>query len=86
MAMSQPIPTCDVCGGGVSEDERTDAALTLADTMCPSPMTFHRSCFEGAQEMLGNTSDTLNCEAPADDERGQEIERLLDQVFRSRTE
>ena len=39
-----------------------------------------------AQEMLGNTSDTLNCEAPADDERGQEIERLLDQVFRSRTE
>jgi len=80
MPASGPVATCDICGGGVVEEERIDAALTLGGTMCPTPMTFHRSCHEAAQAMLGSASDTLACEAPADDERGREIERLLDQV------
>jgi hypothetical protein len=49
-------------------------------------MTFHRSCYEAAQAMLGSASDTLLCEAPAEDERGREIERLLDQIPSSRSE
>jgi hypothetical protein len=84
--MNQPVPTCDICGGAVPEEERSDAALTLAGAMCPTPMTFHRSCYEAAQVILGSPSDTLLCEAPADDEQGQEIERLLDQVSGGRTE
>ena len=77
---SGPVATCDICGGGVAEEEQIDTALTLGGVMCPTPMTFHRSCYEAAQAMLGGVSDTLFCEAPADDERGREIERLLDQV------
>jgi len=54
--------------------------------MCPTPMTFHRSCYEAAQAMMGSASDTLLCEAPPDDERGREIERLLDQILTSPTD
>jgi hypothetical protein len=86
MPPSQPVATCDICGGGVAEEEQIDAALTLGGTMCPTPMTFHRSCYEAAQVMLGSASDTLLCEAPAEDERGREIERLLDQIPSRRTE
>ena len=80
MPASRPVPTCDICGGGVLEEDQIDAALTLGGVMCPTPMTFHRSCYEAAQAMVGGASDTLLCEAPADDERGREIERLLDQI------
>ena len=80
MPASQPVATCDICGGGVVEEDRVDAALTLGGVMCPTPMTFHRSCHEAAQAMLGNVSDSLFCEAPAEDERGLEIARLLDQI------
>ena len=86
MPASRPVATCDICGGGVVEEEQIDTALTLGGTMCPTPMTFHRSCYEAAQAELGSTSATLLCEAPADDERGQEIERLLDQIPTRRTE
>lgn len=80
MLASGPVATCDICGGGVVEEERVDAALTLGGVMCPTPMTFHRSCHEAAQAMLGSASDSLFCEAPAEDERGLEIARLLDQI------
>jgi hypothetical protein len=86
MPASRPVATCDICGGGVAGEEQLDAALTLGGTMCPTPMTFHRSCYEAAQAMLGRASDTLLCEAPAEDERGREIERLLDQIPSRRTE
>ena len=86
MAASGPVATCDICGGGVVEEEQIHAALTLGGTMCPTPMTFHRSCYEAAQAMMGSTSDTLLCEAPPDDERGREIERLLDQILTSPTD
>ena len=86
MPASRPVATCDICGGGVAGEEQIDAAFTLGGTMCPTPMTFHRSCYEAAQAMLGSASDTLLCEAPAEDERSREIERLLDQIPSSRTE
>jgi hypothetical protein len=82
---NRPVATCDICGAGVVEEEQIDAALTLGGTMCPTPMTFHRSCYEAARARVGSVSDTLLCEAPADDERGREIERLLDQIPASGT-
>lgn len=80
MSANRPVATCDICGGGVLEEEQVDAALTLGGAMCPTPMTFHRCCYDSAQALLGSASDTLSCEAPVDDERGREIEMLLDQI------
>lgn len=82
MPQNRPVATCDICGGGIAEEEQIDAAFTLGGAMCPTPMTFHRSCYEAAGVNLGSVSDTLSCEAPVEDGWAREIEGLLDEVTR----
>lgn len=44
-------PSCDVCGRDVTPDDYYSAELTASGAMCPSPMTFHKACFEAASTM-----------------------------------
>jgi hypothetical protein len=44
--------TCDVCGQVVDDPEDAfRAELTVSGAMCPSPMVFHKACYEKAADM-----------------------------------
>lgn len=44
-------PSCDVCGQEVPPEDYYSAELTASGAMCPSPMTFHKACYEQAASM-----------------------------------
>ncbi len=44
----QPSDLCDVCGGEVPPGEAVKEELSAADAMCPTPMVFHRQCYDQA--------------------------------------
>ena len=47
----KPSELCDVCGGAVPAEEAVKAELSAADAMCPTPMTFHKACYEQASRI-----------------------------------
>jgi hypothetical protein len=44
-------PSCDICGREVAPEDYYTAELTVSGAMCPSPMTFHKACYEAASDM-----------------------------------
>jgi len=42
---------CDVCGQAVPAEVAIKAEVSVAQSMCPSSMTFHPACYEQASEM-----------------------------------
>lgn len=42
---------CDACGQVVPPEEAIKAELTVSGAMCPSPMNFHKECYEKASEL-----------------------------------
>jgi hypothetical protein len=42
---------CDVCGLPVPEEEAFKAEVSCSQSMCPSPMTMHKTCFQQASDM-----------------------------------
>lgn len=50
---------CDVCGRNVTAEDSVKAELSVAGAMCPSPMTFHRSCYEQASVMWQPDPDSI---------------------------
>lgn len=42
---------CDVCGLTVDPAEAIYSEVSVAGAMCPSPMAFHKPCFEAASVM-----------------------------------
>lgn len=43
--------TCEVCGTDVAEGEIVRAELSIGEMMCPTPMSFHRACYEQASNL-----------------------------------
>lgn len=39
---------CEVCGGAVEPQDAVRAELSVGEQMCPTPMTFHKACYERA--------------------------------------
>ena len=50
---------CDVCGRTVTAEDSVKAELSVAGAMCPSPMTFHRACYEQALAMWQPDPDSI---------------------------
>lgn len=42
---------CDVCGLDVPAGEGVSSEVSVAGAMCPTPMAFHKACFEEASKM-----------------------------------
>ncbi|MGH9269279.1 MAG: hypothetical protein ACRD0D_14030 [Acidimicrobiales bacterium] len=47
----QPPQLCDVCGDAVPPEDAHVAELSVSAAMCPTPMTFHKGCYEKASEL-----------------------------------
>jgi hypothetical protein len=62
---------CDVCGQVVAGDEAVRAELSVSGAMCPSPMTFHPSCYEQASVMWQPDPDSYCTVDPLFPETGQ---------------
>lgn len=60
-AFTQPRNVCEVCGGEVSAEDLHRAELTIGDVMCPTPMTFHRACYEQAATVWERPSEDSTC-------------------------
>lgn len=43
--------SCDVCGVEVPPEDAHAEELSVAGAMCPTPMLFHKSCYERASAM-----------------------------------
>ncbi|MGH2767644.1 MAG: hypothetical protein ACRDIF_01630 [Actinomycetota bacterium] len=52
------VETCEVCGGDVTGDA-VRADLSIGEMMCPTPMTFHRACYEQASELWKPDPDSI---------------------------
>jgi hypothetical protein len=62
---------CDACGQVVPAGEGVQAELTVSGAMCPSPMNFHKECYEKASELWHPDPDSY-CEVdPLFPETGQ---------------
>lgn len=46
-----PPELCELCAEQVSPEDAYRAELSVGDLMCPTPMTFHRACYERAAEI-----------------------------------
>ncbi len=54
----QAVETCDVCGSEVAASELVREEVSVGDMMCPTPMTFHRACYEKASELWQPNPDS----------------------------
>ncbi len=55
-----PAPEmCDVCGQDVPAEDAFKAELSVAGAMCPTPMTFHKACYEQASAMWQPDPDSI---------------------------
>jgi hypothetical protein len=64
--------TCDVCGRVVDDpDDAHRAELTVSGAMCPSPMVFHKACYEKASAMWQPDPDSYCTVDPEFPETGQ---------------
>jgi hypothetical protein len=62
---------CDVCAQVVPPDEAVREELSVAGAMCPSPMVFHRECYERASELWQPDPDSYCTVDPMFPETGQ---------------
>ncbi|MDQ4133588.1 MAG: hypothetical protein M3179_10380 [Actinomycetota bacterium] len=64
--------TCDVCGRVVDDpNDAHRAELTVSGAMCPSPMVFHKACYEKASSMWQPDPDSYCTVDPEYPETGQ---------------
>ena len=62
---------CDVCAEVVPPGEGIKAELSVAGAMCPTPMNFHKECYERASEMWQPDPDSYCTADPDFPETGQ---------------
>jgi hypothetical protein len=62
---------CELCAGYVDVDDAYRAEMAVGDLMCPSPMTFHRECYEKASEIWEPGDDAMCGYDPEHPETGQ---------------
>ncbi len=64
--------TCDVCGQVVDDpNDAHRAELAVSGAMCPSPMVFHKACYERASSMWQPDPDSYCTVDPEFPETGQ---------------
>lgn len=62
---------CDVCAQVVPPDDAVRAELSVAGAMCPSPMVFHKDCYEQASVLWQPDPDSYCTVDPLFPETGQ---------------
>lgn len=53
------VQMCDVCGGEIRDEQPVRAELSIEEMMCPTPMTFHRACYEKASVLWQPDPDSI---------------------------
>lgn len=59
--MPQPTEVCELCADEVAPEDAYRAELSVGDLMCPTPMTFHRECYDRAAEIWEAPSPDMTC-------------------------
>lgn len=54
-----PTEICEACSAPVDSADAYRAELTVGDMMCPSPMVFHRDCYEQAKHLWQPNPDSI---------------------------
>lgn len=54
----KPIEVCELCAQPVRPEDVFHAELSVGDLMCPTPMTFHRGCYEQAAQLWQPNPDS----------------------------
>jgi len=62
---------CDVCGKEVPAGEAVKSELSVMNAMCPTAMTFHRTCFESAAALWQPDPDSYCTVDPLFPETGR---------------
>jgi hypothetical protein len=67
----EPPELCELCAEHVSPEDAYRAELSVGDLMCPTPMIFHRACYERASQVWQPGDSTMCGYDPELPETGQ---------------
>ncbi|HVL99213.1 MAG TPA: hypothetical protein VM324_07975 [Egibacteraceae bacterium] len=70
------METCEACGSEVAAAEAVRVEMAVEDLMCPTPMSFHRECYESADQVWGPPTGESLC--AVDPEFPDETRRWLE--------